>query len=67
MLDESIHASKKALDLEPKFALAHNNLAVAYYYKEDFEGAIQHFDKAREFGFEVEPSLLKALEPYRKQ
>ena len=35
LIDESIEANLKTLELEPNFAVAHNNLAIAYLEKGD--------------------------------
>ena len=53
--------------MSPDFALAHNNVAAAYYNNEDYEKAIEHLDKAVSLGFEVHPEFQKKLEPYRKE
>ncbi|MBW1770827.1 MAG: tetratricopeptide repeat protein, partial [Deltaproteobacteria bacterium] len=64
-LDESIAAAKKALELEPTFAVAHNNLALAYLEKGAFKEAVEHCDQALAHGFDVAPEFLKELEPHR--
>ena len=67
MYDEAIAECKKALEINPNFAEAHNNLAVSYYYKGEYSLAIEHFDRAMELGQEVDPEWLKDLEEYRKR
>jgi tetratricopeptide (TPR) repeat protein len=64
-LDESIAAAKEALELDPTFAVAHNNLALAYSEKGAYKEAVEHCDKALEYGFDVAPKFLKDIEPYR--
>ena len=64
---ESIKSNKKALELDGNFAVAHNNIAVAYLENKDIEKAIWHCDKAIELGYDVPPGLIKELEPYRKK
>jgi hypothetical protein len=64
-VDDSIAASKRAIELESSFAVAHNNLALAYFEKEAYKEAIDHCDQALKHGFDVEPEFLKQLEPYR--
>lgn len=63
MLDESIEASKKAIELEPEFGIAHNNIGIAYLEKGDRELAREHIEKARKFGYEVAPEIIKELMP----
>ncbi len=56
--DSMIYYGKEALkaaekyDLPEHLAKLHNNLAGCYVYKEDFENAKIHYDKAREIGFD---------------
>jgi tetratricopeptide (TPR) repeat protein len=66
LVPEGIKANLEALNIEPKFPVAHNNLAVAYLEMEEFEKAIMHCDKAEEFGFEVAKELKEELAPHRK-
>lgn len=66
LLEEGIKANLEAVEIQPEFPVAHNNLAVAYLEKEDYEKAIEHCDIAVKLGFEVAPDLLKELEPHRK-
>lgn len=56
---------KKAIVVNPNYAEAHYNLAAAYYHKKQYKLAIEHCDKAREFGYSVQ-LLLEYLKPYRK-
>lgn len=65
LVDESIETSLKALEVEPNFPIAHNNIAIAYLEKKEFKKAIEHFDKAMAFGYEVAPELLEEIKPYR--
>jgi hypothetical protein len=51
--------------LDATFAVAHNNLALAYFEKKDYKKAVEHCDAAQKNGFEVEPKFLKDLEPHR--
>ena len=62
---KGIAAANKALALDETFAPAHNNLALAYFHKEEYQKAIEHCDKAQEYGFDVKPEFLKDLEPHR--
>ena len=65
-LEESIAASKKVLQMAPTFAVAHNNLALAYFEKGAFLEAVAHCDQARTYGFSVDSRFLQELEPYRR-
>ena len=65
LVDEAIKANEEAVDVEPNFPVAHNNLAVAYLEKEDFAKAVEHCDKAVALGFGVAQDLLDELSPHR--
>lgn len=66
LVEEGIKANLEAIEVQPEFPVAHNNLAVAYLEKEDFEKAIEHCDIAVKLGFEVAQELLDELAPHRK-
>jgi tetratricopeptide (TPR) repeat protein len=63
--DESLKYANQALSFDNKFAPAHNNLALCFFEKEEFEKAIEHCDLSQKYGFQVEPKFLKQLEPHR--
>jgi tetratricopeptide (TPR) repeat protein len=65
MLDESIQTSLKVIELEPDFAVAHNNLGIAYLEKGERDLAVKHLDKAVELGYEVAPEILDEIKKYR--
>jgi len=65
LVDEAIKANEEALDVEPNFPVAHNNLAVAYLEKEDYAKAIAHCDRAVSLGFSVARELLDELAAHR--
>ncbi len=65
LVDESIAANQKALKIEPEFAVAHNNLTIAYLEKGENAKAVEHFDRAKELGFEVAPEIAKEIDTYR--
>ncbi len=46
--EEAIAAFNKALELDPSFALAHNDLAFIYWQKGNVERALHHITKAME-------------------
>ena len=55
--DKAISFFLKAIELDPNFAKAYNNLCFAYYKKFDFTKAIKFYKKA----IEIDPDL---SEPY---
>ena len=65
MIEESIETNLKVLGHEPNFAVAHNNLAIAYMEKGAFDLAIQHCDEAMNLGYEVAPQILNELNAHR--
>ncbi len=66
MVDQAIEAYK-ALKLAPDFAPAHNNLAIAYLEKGDFELAGRHCEQAAELGYDVAPEIRREIEEHRGQ
>ncbi len=62
-----IIAGEKAIALGDDSALVHKRLAWSYYAVGDHKNAIKHCDRALELGYEVQPELLEALEPYRNK
>jgi tetratricopeptide (TPR) repeat protein len=44
--DESIRQSRKTIEMDPNFALAHNQLAQAYLQKQMYEEAVAELQKA---------------------
>nr|CAD29752.1 hypothetical protein [Desulfobacula toluolica Tol2] len=66
LVPEGIKANLEALNVQPEFPIAHNNLAVAYLETGEFDKAIVHCDKAEELGFEVARELKDELAPHRK-
>lgn len=67
LYEEGIQANLEAVQIQPEFPVAHNNLAVGYLELKDFRNAIVHCDKAREQGYDVAPELLKELAPHRRE
>jgi tetratricopeptide (TPR) repeat protein len=60
-LEESVEASHKALEVRPDFAIAHNNLAVAYLDLGQDEKAKEHAESAVKYGYPVHEDLLAKL------
>jgi tetratricopeptide (TPR) repeat protein len=59
--DEAIAHYEKALDAEPGHATAHNNLAAAYYRRNDHARAWKHLSLAEAAGHAVEDSFKRAV------
>lgn len=64
--NEAIIWLNKALRLDVNLAVAHNNLAAAYYYAQKYDLAIKHCNRAKELGYTISPKLLELLKPHRK-
>ena len=67
MIDKCIETNLKVLKLEPDFAIAHNNLAIAYLENGDTAQAIAHCDKAIELGYEVAPEIRSEIDLLRQK
>jgi len=65
MIDESIDTSMKVIAIEPEFAVAYNNLGIAYLEKGEYSLAVKNLDKAVELGYEVAPEILDEIKKYR--
>mgnify|MGYP000535447771 CR=1 FL=1 len=66
MIDESIEANLRALNLHPDFAPAHHNLAIAYLEKGEAKAAIEHCEKAVALGYEVPAEILTEVEELKQ-
>ena len=64
---DCIETNLKALKLDENFAVAHNNLVIAYIENQEYDKAIIHCDKALSLGYEVAKELIDELEPHRKK
>ena len=64
-IDDSIETNLKVIELQPEFAPAHNNLAIAYLEKKDYPNAVVHCDKAVELGYTVAPEIMDEIEQHR--
>lgn len=60
-LEESIEASLKALEIREDFAIAHNNLAVAYWESNQADKAREHAELAVKNGYPVHQDLMAKL------
>jgi tetratricopeptide (TPR) repeat protein len=59
--EKALEAAQQAVKLEPDFPMAHNNLAVAFYYNGEFKAARKHIEKAVALGYDVDQRFLDAL------
>lgn len=59
--DEAIAHYEEALRINPRFAEAHNNLAVALYFKGDYKGAWREAHLAAQYGVMPDQGFLQAL------
>jgi protein O-mannosyl-transferase len=55
-LDEAIPHFQKALEIEPRYAEAHNNLGIVRAQKQQLDEAVTHFEKA----LEINPDFAEA-------
>jgi tetratricopeptide (TPR) repeat protein len=63
---KAIGLYKKAIQINPKFAEAYDNLAVAYFRQGQYPFAIENADNAERLGVS-NPGLLEALKAFRKK
>jgi tetratricopeptide (TPR) repeat protein len=66
LLNESIEASKQAIELEPKFGPAYNNIAISLMRMDKHAEAIPYADKAAEMGYDVAPEIMDELAAHRQ-
>mgnify|MGYP001116258697 CR=1 FL=1 len=66
LYEEGIQANLEAVQIQPEFPIAHNNLAVGYLELGEYQKAVVHCDKARDLGYDVAPDLLKELAAHRR-
>ena len=59
---KAVNAARQAVTLEPDSPMARNNLAVALYFKGDYQEAQRNMEKARELGYSVDPRFSQALQ-----
>ena len=60
--DKAVEAARQAVTIDPDSPMARNNLAVALYFKGEFEDARQNMEKARDLGYSVDSRFAQALE-----
>ena len=53
--DEAREELARAVDLQPRFGEAHNNLAVLDFYRKDYAGSWEHVHAAEAAGVKVDP------------
>jgi Tfp pilus assembly protein PilF len=59
--DKAVESAQQAVTLEPDSGMAHNNLAVALYFKGEYNEAKQHLERAKELGYSVDPRFVQGL------
>ncbi len=57
----------QALSIDPNLPEVHNNLAVLYYYLNDYASSIKHFNAAVALGYKVDPEFQKLVEIHQKE
>jgi tetratricopeptide (TPR) repeat protein len=58
---KAIELYEKAIELDPDYAKAYYNRAVAYYYMKEYDKAWDDVYKTQSLGNQVHPGFLKAL------
>jgi Flp pilus assembly protein TadD len=60
--EKAVEHNSRAVALKPDFGMAHNNLAVAFFYAGNAEHARDHAKKALDLGYEVNPAFLEQID-----
>jgi tetratricopeptide (TPR) repeat protein len=63
--EDAVGAFLKALAVDPRLGLSHKNCARCYYLLKDYKKAARHLEQALKLGVEVDPELVRDLNPYR--
>jgi tetratricopeptide (TPR) repeat protein len=66
-LEESLEANLKTLELEPNFAVAHNNLAIVFLEKKMYDKAAEHCEKAKTMGYPIQPEIESEIKKHLDQ
>ncbi|MFC1815704.1 tetratricopeptide repeat protein [Thermodesulfobacteriota bacterium] len=61
MFDESISDFNKVIEINPRHARAYINRAVVHFLTTDYDKAWNDAQKAKEFGYQINPDFLKDL------
>lgn len=64
-LDQALPLYIRALQIDPRDAILHNNVAVIYFRKENYPKAREHVQKAQELGHKVHPLFIEELKKKR--
>jgi tetratricopeptide (TPR) repeat protein len=59
--DQAITDYTKALEIDPRYDIAYNNRAVAFFTKKAYDRAWEDVRKAQSLGFKVPPGFLADL------
>jgi tetratricopeptide (TPR) repeat protein len=60
-LDQAISDFTKALEINPRFAMAYNNRGIAYYSKRQYDKSWMDVKKAQSLGYQIYPNFLDNL------
>lgn len=63
---DAVNLLNKILSAKPDFALAYNNLAVAYYYLKEYDLAVHSCEQALAYGYPVDQEFIKSIALRRK-
>jgi len=58
---KAISDFNKALEINPRYALAYGNRGVAYFFKKEYEKAWDDVHKAQDLGLQTDPGFLEVL------
>ncbi len=61
MIKEALEQFEKALEINPDYGEAHNNLAVIYFLSHQYDMAWRHMRLAEKFGAKVNPKFVEDL------
>jgi tetratricopeptide (TPR) repeat protein len=60
-ITKAISDFNKAIEINPRDAMAYNNRGLAYFFKSDYEKAWDDVHKAEDLGQQAHPKFLKML------
>ena len=59
--NKAISDFNKAIEIDPKYAMAYNNRGAAYFYIKEYENAWNDVKKAQALGYKIDPKFLEML------
>ena len=63
--DRALFFYSRAILIDPNLPAVHNNLAVIYYYMNNYALSVKHFDAAVSLGYKVDPEFRDLIEKSR--